>query len=155
MTADITRSFRATPSSQFIAKLYTFRRRSLGRYALTAALLTAAWPDLLGHFVLTWLGLTAAFVLLGLLAVYASSYRLVRFAAQVAFRADAIEVRPADGKPAQTHGWDWVSRVDESNHYFFLTVRDFPRLVLLLDKRQLLPEETATFRTWVAPRNQH
>lgn len=154
MPAEITHLFRATPREQLLGKLYNFRRRSLGRYALAAALLTLARPDLLGHFVLTWLGLTAGFGLLGLAVVYASRHRLAPapFPATVTFRAERIEVRPADGSPAQTHDWRWVRRADESDRYFFLTVRDFPRLILLLDKQKLSPEETTTFQTWLAAR---
>ncbi|MDO7874399.1 hypothetical protein Q5H93_06615 [Hymenobacter sp. ASUV-10] len=154
MITQLTRSFRPTPHDQRVAKLYNFRRRSLWRYLLAALLLSAARPGLLGSFALTWLGLSAGLVLLGLAVVLLSSYRMgpASFAAEVTFRAEGIEVRPADGAPAQAHDWRWLRRADESGRYFFLTVRDLPRLILLLDKHRLAPEEITAFRAWVAAR---
>lgn len=155
MITQLTRSFRSTPHDQRVAKLYHFRRRSLWRYLLAALLLSVARPELLGHFALTWLGLSAGLVLLGLAVVLLSSYRRgsrPAFAADITFRADSIEVRPASGAPAETHDWRWLRQADEAGSYFFLTLRDFPRLTLLLDKRKLAPEEVTAFREWLAAR---
>jgi hypothetical protein len=155
MITQLTRSFRPTPHDQRVAKLYHFRRRSLWRYLLAALLLSAARPELLGSFALTWLGLSAGLVLLGLAVVLLSSSRPAAgppFEAEVTFRAGGIEVRPATGAPAEVHDWRWVRQADESGTYFFLTLRDFPRLILLLDKRRLAPEEVTAFRMWLAAR---
>lgn len=156
MITQLTRSFRSTPQDMRVAKLYNFRRRSLWRYLLAALLLSLARPELLGNFALTWLGLAASLLGVGLAVVFASSYwRTPRpvFEAEVTFQADTIVVRPASGAPAETHDWRWLRRTDEAGPYFFLTVRGFPQLILLLDKRKLSPEETDAFRAWVAARN--
>ena len=156
MANQLTYSFRSTPATRRVAKLYVFRRRSLWRYLLAALLLSLARPDLLGSFWLTLLGLALGLVLMGLAVVLGSSYwpsSQAQFEAQVIFQANGIVVQPTSGAPTETHAWRWVQRADESNRYFYLTVRAFPRLVLLLDKRRLSPEEIGTFRDWLAAAN--
>lgn len=153
MASQLTYLFRTTPATTLVAKLYSFRRRSLWRYLMGALLLSLARPDLLGSFWPTLAGLALGFGLLGLAVVLGSSYwpsRQSQFEAQVTFQASRIVVQPTGGAPTETHDWRWVLRADEAGRYFFLTVRAFPRLILLLDKHRLSPEEAAAFRSWLA-----
>lgn len=154
MVSQITHNFRTTFASLLAGKLYNFRRRSLWRYLLGALLLSLVWPELVSSFWPTLLVLAAGLVGLGLLVVVASSYALQqqRFEAEVTFRADSLLVHPASGAPPQTHPWQWVRQASETNQRFFLVVKPFPRLILLLDKHRLTDEEVVTFRTWLAAR---
>ncbi|GAB3637368.1 hypothetical protein GCM10027422_29580 [Hymenobacter arcticus] len=155
MVSQIIRPFRTTFANLLAGKLYNFRRRSLWRYLLGALLLSLARPALVGSFWPTLLVLAAGLVGLGLLVVVLSSYALrhnQQFEAEVTFRADGVVVRPASGAPPETHDWQWVRQASETSRRFFLVVKPFPRLVLLLDKHRLTDEEVATFRTWLAAR---
>ena len=156
MVTQITKPFHTTFSTLLAGKLYFFRRRSAWRYLLAALLFSLARPELVNGFWPTLLALAAGLVSLGLLVVVLSSYvqrRRPLFEAVVTFQASGLEVRPANGTRPETHDWHWVRDFGENNRRFFLVVRPFPRLVLLLDKHRLTAEEVATFRTWVAVRN--
>ena len=155
MVSQVTQQFRTTFSSLLAGKLYTFRRRSGWRYLVGALLLSLARPTLLHSFWPTLLTLATGLVGLGLAVVVLSSYAQRRqqlFEAEVTFRAAGIEVRPANGSPAETHDWQWILQASENQRQFFLVVRSFPRLVLLLNKHRLTTEEVAAFRTWLAAR---
>jgi L-lactate permease len=153
MVMHITHPFRTTFSSLLVGKLYAFRQRSVWRYLLGALLLSLAQPQLLHNFWLTLVALAGAFVGLGLAMVALSSYvqrRQQLFEADVTFWPTHIEVQPTSGALAETHDWQWVLQASEDKRRFFLVVRSFPRLVLLLDKSRLTAEEVAAFRTWLA-----
>jgi len=155
MVTHITQQFRTTFSSLLAGKLYAFRRRSVWRYLLGALLFSLAQPQLVGNFWLTLLVLAVGLVGLGLALVLVSSYiqrRQPLFEAEVTFWPTHIEVRPSSGAPAETHDWQWVLQASEDSRRFYLVVRPFPRLVLLLDKPRLTAAEVAAFRTWLAAR---
>ncbi|MFD1874885.1 hypothetical protein [Hymenobacter bucti] len=156
MVSHITRRFQSDFAALLAGKLYTFRRRSVWRYLLAALLLSLARPTLVHNFWRTLLAAAAGLVGLGLLAVVASSYAQRRqkyFEAEIAFRADGLTVQPTSGALAEAHDWQWVRHASESRHRFYLVLRPFPRLVLLLDKHRLTAEEVAAFRTWLAARH--
>ncbi len=157
MVASIRRSFRISPRSQLRAKLHRFRRRSGWAYLVGSLLLSAVYPDLAGHFLLTWGGLFLGFCALALAVIFASSYwrrDQPVFAADVAFEEAHIQVWPVGGSGPETKDWAWLLTTDESRTHFYFLIRRFPRLSLVLAKSTLTPEELATLHTWLARRGQ-
>lgn len=153
MVTSIRRSFRVSPHSQLLAKLHQFRRRSGWRYLLASLLLSVVYPSLAGHFLLTWGVLFLGCCALALAAIYVSSYwprNQPVFEADVAFEEAHIQVWPVGGGGPETKEWGWVLAADESRTHFYLLIRRFPGLSLVLAKTALAPEETTTLRAWLA-----
>ena len=154
MVAQITRRFSISYQSNVRAKLHDFWRRSVWGYLLAALVLAAAQPGLLGSFWLTAGGCLVGFCALGLGVVYLGAYvqrHKLTFNATVTFQESQILVRPdAPGQLPETHTWRWILAWQESATHFFLRIRRFPQLFLLVRKTELTPSETATLRTWLA-----
>jgi len=159
MITQISRKFGPSFQSNLLGKLHNFRRRSVWRYALVSGLagagrvlLGADKPSPAGSFGLTALVVFAGLCALSGLAMVGSAWaqRASGFRGEVTFRANDLLVRPDDpGQPAAEQSWACVVSWQESTTDFYLLVRPFPRLYLLLPKRSLSREEATTLREWL------